>query len=214
MLVCTQLHNARENIMIIVFAVDQTDIEQADINWRQHFDLYVWCLQDPLPLDLLGTAHSETVKPAVLETKHLQQWRTHTERGFAFFPPEQLNEMLAHGKLQLDPADNTLMSAEAESVEPWLKPVSVIPALDLYFNDGHHSDITVSVDSQYRILVAVSENTCVASWAGSTFPHLCMKLTNADYLLTICMTSNWLLLGFSNVLCLKLVTWSTLSAAL
>lgn len=66
-------------------------------------------LQDPIFLELLATAHSETVKPAVLESKHLTQFRTHMERGLSIFPPEQLNEMLATGKLELD-SNNTLMS--------------------------------------------------------------------------------------------------------
>ena len=71
----------------------------------------VYFTQAPLFLELLGTAHAETVKPAVLETKHLTQFRSYIERGLSMFPPEQLNEMLATGKLQLD-SKNTLINAE------------------------------------------------------------------------------------------------------
>lgn len=60
-------------------------------------------------MELLGTAHSETVKPAVLEAKHITHFRKHMDRGLSMFPPEQLNEMLATGKLELD-ANNTLMN--------------------------------------------------------------------------------------------------------
>lgn len=85
------------------------------------------------------------MKPAVLETKHLEQFKKHSERGLTLFPPEQLNEMLAHGKLQIDESGSALMSVEAESMEPWLTPISSVSSLDMYFNDGYHSDITVSV---------------------------------------------------------------------
>jgi len=66
-------------------------------------------MQPPIFLELIATAHSETVKPAVLEPKHLAQFRVHAERGLSVFPPEQLNEMLATGKLELD-ANNMLMN--------------------------------------------------------------------------------------------------------
>lgn len=65
--------------------------------------------------------------------------------------------MLAHGKLQVDPADNTLMSREAESVEPWLHPVSIIPPLDLYFNDGYHSDLAVSKNRHIKVIFVVCD---------------------------------------------------------
>ncbi|XP_067934870.1 cilia- and flagella-associated protein 65-like [Watersipora subatra] len=96
--------------------------------------------QDPLFIDLLGTAHTETMKPAVLEPQHLSQFAVYVERGLSMFPPEQLNEMRANGKLQLD-SNNLLMNTLAESIEPWLNPVATVPAMDLYFNDGYHSDI-------------------------------------------------------------------------
>jgi len=61
-------------------------------------------LQAPVFLDLLGTCHSELVKPAVLLSKHLDNFRTHVERGFSLFPPEQLNELRQQGRLELDDA--------------------------------------------------------------------------------------------------------------
>ncbi len=44
--------------------------------------------QDPLFLDVIGTCHSETVKPAVLQAKHVQRYRLHVDRGLSFTPPE------------------------------------------------------------------------------------------------------------------------------
>lgn len=60
-------------------------------------------------VELLGTAHSEMVKPSVLEPKCLDQFKVHMERGLSMFPPEQLNEMLSTGKLELD-SNKTLMN--------------------------------------------------------------------------------------------------------
>jgi hypothetical protein len=40
----------------------------------------------------------------VLQSKHLDNYRTHIERGFSVFPPEQLNELRQQGRLELDDA--------------------------------------------------------------------------------------------------------------
>ena len=60
--------------------------------------------QGPLFLDLVGTCHSELVKPAVLLAKHLDNYQTHVERGFSVYPPEQLNDLRREGRLELDDA--------------------------------------------------------------------------------------------------------------
>ncbi|CAH1790082.1 unnamed protein product [Owenia fusiformis] len=100
--------------------------------------------QDPLFLDLLGTCHTETAKPAVLEIEHIERYRTHVERGFSMFPPEQLNELVKSEKLQID-ANGALMSADAESLEAYCEPPSHITTMEEYFNDGYYSDVTHSV---------------------------------------------------------------------
>ncbi|XP_070569847.1 cilia- and flagella-associated protein 65-like [Ptychodera flava] len=102
----------------------------------------VTCLvqnQDPLFIDLIGTCHSEQVKPAVLQPKHLVKYRMHVSRGFSLFPPEQLNELLKEGKLQLDP-EGCLMMQQAESMEEYLQAPQPIPAMHEFFDDGHYSD--------------------------------------------------------------------------
>ncbi|XP_038048739.1 cilia- and flagella-associated protein 65-like [Patiria miniata] len=93
--------------------------------------------QDPLFLDLIGTCHTELVKPAVLQPQHLSRYRIHQARGFSVFPPEQLNEILKEGKLQLD--DNgCLIHQQAESVETYLNPEALEPPMAEYFNDGYY----------------------------------------------------------------------------
>ena len=49
-------------------------------------DIFVF--QDPLFVDLLGTCHTETVKPAPLKTSHVKRYRLHVDRGLSFIPPE------------------------------------------------------------------------------------------------------------------------------
>ena len=99
----------------------------------------VTCLihnQDPVFLDLIGTCHSETVKPAVLQPKHIRRYHAHVDRGFSFIPPEQLNDMLREGQLQAD-ENGALYNNEAS-----LEPVSSVLPMDKFFNDGYYSDIT------------------------------------------------------------------------
>lgn len=109
------------------------------INYHRH----VTCLvhnQGPLYLDLIGTCHSELIKPAVLLSKHLQRFRTHVQRGFSFYPPEQLNELVREQKLEVD-EEGCLVSSEIENPAV---PVD-IPPFEEYFNDGFHSDVVHAV---------------------------------------------------------------------
>ena len=78
-------------------------VPQHPINYYRR----VTCMihnQGPLFLDLVGTCHSELVKPAVLLAKHLDNYQTHVERGFSVYPPEQLNDLRREGRLELDDA--------------------------------------------------------------------------------------------------------------
>ena len=49
-------------------------------------------------IDLLGTCHTETVKPAVLQAKHLRRFQLHEDRGLSFIPPEVSDYMLIDDK--------------------------------------------------------------------------------------------------------------------
>lgn len=115
-------------------------VPQHPINYHRHITCMVHN-QGPLYLDLIGTCHSELVKPAVLLSKHLDNFRSHVERGFSVFPPEQLNELRQQGRLELDDA-GALMAPVIGSVEkPEEQVVPQVPPMDEYFNDGFHCDI-------------------------------------------------------------------------
>ncbi|KAM4626898.1 cilia- and flagella-associated protein 65 [Discoglossus pictus] len=64
--------------------------------------------QEPLFLDLIGTCHSDTDKPALLLPKHLPLYRTNMARGLTFYPPDILYSMLQENKLGTD-QDGALM---------------------------------------------------------------------------------------------------------
>ncbi|XP_076448439.1 cilia- and flagella-associated protein 65-like [Babylonia areolata] len=103
----------------------------------------VTCLvhnQGPLYLDLMGTCHTETVKPAVLLSRHVKRYHTHVARGFSLYPPEQLNELVEEKKLQVD-ADGCLVSPQDEN--PAVP--AELPPFEEYFNDGFHSDVISTV---------------------------------------------------------------------
>ncbi|XP_071101269.1 cilia- and flagella-associated protein 65-like isoform X1 [Haliotis cracherodii] len=116
----------------------------------------VTCLihnQGPLFLDILGTCHSEMVKPAVLLKKHLDRFKMHVERGFSMYSPEQLNELLREGKLETD-EEGAIRIAQRTRVTLLLpdmtEPVEMkenealtpsIPPTEEYFNDGFHCDL-------------------------------------------------------------------------
>ena len=95
--------------------------------------------QDPLFLDLLGTCHTETGKPAMLQAKHIRRYRVHVHRGISFYPPEQLNAMIQEGKLEAD-SQGVLRQVPAEGEQPDYSEPPIISATDEYFNDGYHSD--------------------------------------------------------------------------
>lgn len=107
------------------------------INYYRH----ITCLvhnQDPLKLDLLGTCHTETVKPAVLQAKHVWHYHSHALRGLSFIPPEQLNQMMRDEELQLD--ENGALYRKTGTDDVKLPPN--IPAMEEFFNDGYYSDVT------------------------------------------------------------------------
>lgn len=58
--------------------------------------------QDPLFLDLIGTCHSDSTKPAILRPQHLVWYRTHLVRGLTLYPPDILGLMLSEKKLEQD----------------------------------------------------------------------------------------------------------------
>lgn len=113
--------------------------------------------QGPLFLDVLGTCHSEMVKPAVLLAKHLDRYKCHVERGLSVYPPEELNELLRNNKLELDDA-GAVMVPETEVEHPSApQNLHSVQPTDEYFNDGFHCDVINFV------------------------PHVSLDVNNADF---------------------------------
>ncbi len=59
------------------------------------------------------------------------------------FTPQQLNEMLADGKLALD--HRGALHRVGSDVEVDGPAPPILPAMEEYFNDGYHSDVTVGI---------------------------------------------------------------------
>ncbi|KAL5005595.1 hypothetical protein ScPMuIL_016753 [Solemya velum] len=97
--------------------------------------------QGPIFLDLLGTCHSELVKPALIQPIHLERYKCHVDRGLSLYPPEQLNELLKHGKLELDDGGAVMVPEQSEALESPVKPMPSLSPLEEYFNDGFHCDV-------------------------------------------------------------------------
>lgn len=68
--------------------------------------------QDPLFLDLIGTCHSDSIKPAILTPQHLTWYRTHLARGLTLYPPDILAAMLKEKKLERDENGALIVSIE------------------------------------------------------------------------------------------------------
>uniref|UniRef100_A0A673SXB1 Cilia and flagella associated protein 65 n=1 Tax=Suricata suricatta TaxID=37032 RepID=A0A673SXB1_SURSU len=91
--------------------------------------------QDPLFLDLIGTCHSDSTKPAILRPQHLAWYRTHIARGLTLYPPDILGTMLREKKLEQDKNGALMIPAEdRENVSaPQCPP---IPPMTEYVFDG------------------------------------------------------------------------------
>lgn len=53
-------------------------------------------------MDLIGTCHSDSTKPAILRPQHVAWYRTHLVRGLTLYPPDILGLMLSEKKLEQD----------------------------------------------------------------------------------------------------------------
>uniref|UniRef100_A0A9J8A7U6 Si:ch1073-349o24.2 n=1 Tax=Cyprinus carpio carpio TaxID=630221 RepID=A0A9J8A7U6_CYPCA len=78
----------------------------------------VTCLilhREPLFLDLIGTCHSEQLKPAVLTPRHLSIYRMNLLRGLTCYPPDILSSLLDEHKLKLDDSGALLIQEVSET---------------------------------------------------------------------------------------------------
>ncbi|XP_048200691.1 cilia- and flagella-associated protein 65 isoform X2 [Perognathus longimembris pacificus] len=113
----------------------------------KHPNIYfrrVACLihhQDPLFLDLIGTCHSETIKPVILKPRHLTWYRTHQVRGLVSYPPDILTAMLREKKLARDANGALMLPNEGTENAPALQFPGIPPMTEFFF-DGT-SDMTI-----------------------------------------------------------------------
>ncbi|XP_053327812.1 cilia- and flagella-associated protein 65 [Spea bombifrons] len=98
--------------------------------------------QDPLFLDLIGTCHSDTEKPAIVLPKHLPLYRKNAIRGLTAYPPDVLNAMLQEGRLGKD-ADGALVLLTQESDGEYPEEHGSMNSVSEFFNDEFSSDNTV-----------------------------------------------------------------------
>ncbi|XP_035248497.1 cilia- and flagella-associated protein 65 isoform X2 [Anguilla anguilla] len=93
--------------------------------------------REPLFLDMIGTCHSEQLKPAVLRPKHLRLYDLHLARGLTRYPPDVLSAMLTEGRLRLD-QEGALLLPEAALERPPVESCA-LPERDPveeYFREG------------------------------------------------------------------------------
>ncbi|XP_063069090.1 cilia- and flagella-associated protein 65 [Engraulis encrasicolus] len=90
--------------------------------------------RDPLFLDVIGTCHSELLKPMVLRPRHLEVYREHLSRGLTCYPPDILSSMLAQGRLQLDPQGALKIPEDlTQEVALCVPPPTAKTPMDEYF---------------------------------------------------------------------------------
>uniref|UniRef100_A0A8C9R8F8 Si:ch1073-349o24.2 n=1 Tax=Scleropages formosus TaxID=113540 RepID=A0A8C9R8F8_SCLFO len=77
--------------------------------------------REPLFLDLIGTCHTEHLRPAVLSAKHLRRYHIHRARGLTCYPPDILSTMLTENKLQLDQEGALCLSENTTTNTPMLE---------------------------------------------------------------------------------------------
>ncbi|EDO41855.1 predicted protein [Nematostella vectensis] len=99
--------------------------------------------QDPLFVDLIGTCHTEQVKPAPLRKKHLERFRINESRGLTRIPPEQLNNLLLEKKLRLD-EQGAVEPIEGVSAGDCRKSHPKLSRVEQLFNDGSYGDTVVT----------------------------------------------------------------------
>ncbi|KAK2849898.1 hypothetical protein Q7C36_008681 [Tachysurus vachellii] len=90
--------------------------------------------REPLLLDLIGTCHSEQLKPAILQPRHLHVYRKNLLRGLTCYPPDILSAMLAEHKLQQDESGALLFQKDSsEDTALSRPPLSLGTMMEEYF---------------------------------------------------------------------------------
>ncbi|XP_012401795.1 cilia- and flagella-associated protein 65 isoform X1 [Sarcophilus harrisii] len=127
--------------------------------------------QEPLFLDIIGTCHSDSAKPAILRPRHLKWYRIHMARGLTLFSPDVLSIMLKEKKLVQD-EDGTLMLRQEDPQKPPPIKYPDIPPFSEYFLDGTDDTAiflpTISIEPR-----VVNFNRCSIFEEPNPFP-LCL----------------------------------------
>ncbi|KAB0379834.1 hypothetical protein FD755_007618 [Muntiacus reevesi] len=132
--------------------------------------------QDPLFLDLIGTCHSESTKPAILRPQHLTWYRTNLARGLTFYPPDILGVMLRERKLEQDKNGALMIPIEDLEDIPALQ-YPLIPPMTEYFFDGTN-DVAIFPPPVSIEPVEVDFGACPRPKDPSPVPLCLMNHTN------------------------------------
>ncbi|XP_054405827.1 cilia- and flagella-associated protein 65 isoform X1 [Pongo abelii] len=131
--------------------------------------------QDPLFLDLMGTCHSDSTKPAILKPQHLTWYRTHLARGLTLYPPDILDAMLKEKKLAQD--QNGALMIPIQDLEDMPAPqYPYIPPMTEFFFDGT-SDMTIFPPPVSIEPVEVDFGACPGPEAPNPIPLCLMNHT-------------------------------------
>ncbi|XP_063501148.1 cilia- and flagella-associated protein 65 isoform X6 [Symphalangus syndactylus] len=131
--------------------------------------------QDPLFLDLMGTCHSDSTKPAILKPQHLTWYRTHLARGLTLYPPDILDAMLKEKKLVQD--QNGALMIPIQDLEDVPAPqYPYIPPMTEFFFDGT-SDMTIFPPPVSIEPVEVDFGACPGPEAPNPIPLCLMNHT-------------------------------------
>ncbi|KAG7330997.1 hypothetical protein KOW79_004966 [Hemibagrus wyckioides] len=99
--------------------------------------------REPLLLDLIGTCHSEQLKPDILQPRHLHVYRKNLLRGLTCYPPDILSAMLAEHKLHLDESGALLFPKDSsEDTALSSPPLSLGNMMEEYFQMNLRTDKT------------------------------------------------------------------------
>ncbi|XP_063789952.1 cilia- and flagella-associated protein 65 [Pseudophryne corroboree] len=99
--------------------------------------------QDPLFLDLIGTCHSDMVKPVIVLPKHICVYRTNMTRGLTVYPPDILGTMIKDGKLRTDTTGALVQQEQDAGSSPSESYTPKDPASEI-FDELNHEVSTLS----------------------------------------------------------------------
>ncbi|XP_056308541.1 cilia- and flagella-associated protein 65-like, partial [Danio aesculapii] len=100
--------------------------------------------REPLYLDLIGTCHSEQLKPAILNPRHLSAYRLNLLQGLTCYPPDLLSTLLKEQKLKVDYSGALVMQEFPAYPTPLFNPRS---PLEEYFHVNSAPEAETELDN-------------------------------------------------------------------